>query len=157
MSTTPIGPESDPPPRERADRAPALAVEDFRSLRRWLVLLGLIAVLAAAGAAFAVVRATESEREAADEDRLVLLERSLDRRIAAMDKRLATTNAQIGEQQRRLRRAGEESDVARLDRRLRRVENDTADAVEAAADANEELGRIERRLAALSRAVRRRE
>ena len=153
--STPIGPENDPPPPERAGRAPALAVEDFRSLRRWLVLLGLISLLAAAGAAFAVVKANESENEAADEDRLALLERSLDRRIAAMDKRLATTNAQINEQQRRLRRAGEESDVARLDRRLRRVENDSADAVEAAADASDELGRIERRLAALRRDVRR--
>ena len=153
--STPIGPENDPPPAERAGRAPALAVEDFRSLRRWLVLLGLISVLAAAGAAFAVVKANESENEAADEDRLTLLERSLDRRIAAMDKRLATTNAQINEQQRRLRRAGEESDVTRLDSRLRRVENDSADAVEAAADASDELGRIERRLAALRRDVRR--
>ncbi len=153
--STPIGPENDPPPAERAVRTPALAVEDFRSLRRWLVLLGLISALAAAAAAFAVVKANESENDAADEDRLTLLERSLDRRIAAMDKRFAATNAQINEQQRRLRRAGEEADVARLDRRLRRVENDSADAVEAAANASDELGKIERRLAALRRDVRR--
>lgn len=146
---------SDPPPRERAPRTPALAVEDFRSIRRWLVIVGLISVLAAAAAAFAVIKANESESEAADEDRLMLLERSLDRRIAAMDKRLARTSAEIDNQERRLRRAGEESDVAKLDRRLRRVENDTTDAVEAAADAGKGLAGIERRLDELSREVRR--
>lgn len=154
--STPIDPRDDPPPRERSARIPALAVEDIRSIRRWLVLLGVISVLAAAAAAFAVVRASESESEAADEDRLVLLERSLDRRVAQMDKRLARTGAEIDSQERRLRRAGEESDVSKLDRRLRRVENDVTDAVEAAADAGEGLARIERRLAALSREVRRR-
>ena len=146
---------SDPPPRERGPTTPALAVEDFRSLRRWLVIVGLISVLAAAAAAFAVIKADESESEAADEDRVMLLERSLDRRIAAMDKRLARTSAEIDNQERRLGRAGEESDVANLDRRLRRVENDTADAVEAAADAGKGLAAIDRRLDELSRDVRR--
>ena len=153
--STPIGPESDPPPRERVARTPALAVEDFRSLRRWLAVVGLIALLAAGAAAFALVKWDEAEDKAADEDRLSLLERSLDRRIEAMDDRLARTGAEIDNQERRLRRAGEESDVAKLDRRLRRVENDTTDAVEAAADAGEGLTRIERRLAALGREVRR--
>ncbi len=153
--STPIDPENDPRPRERADRVPALAVEDFRSLRRWLALLGLISLLAAAAAAFAVVKAEESEREAADEDRLTLVERSLERRIAAMDKRLARTGAEIDNQERRLRRAGEESDVNKLDRRLRRVENDATDAVEAAAEAGDALRGVDRRLDRLSREVRR--
>ena len=159
------GPPDDPPPRERAPAAPGLAVEDFRSLRRWLVVLGLIAVLAAAAAALALVKADESESEAADEERVVLLERSLERRIAEMDTRLARTSAEIDKQERRLRRAGEETDVARLDQRLRRVESssarlrrvedDATDAVEAASEAGERLGSIERRLAALRRDVRR--
>ena len=153
--STPIGPPDDPPPRERAPAASGLAVEDFRSLRRWLVVLGLIAVLAAGAAAVALVKADESESEAADEDRVVLLERSLERRIAEMDRRVARTSAEIDKQERRLRRAGEETDVARLDRRLRRVEDDATDAVEAAANAGERLGSIERRLAALRRDVRR--
>ena len=153
--STPIGPPDDPPPRERTRAALGLAVEDFRSVRRWLVLLGIIAVLAAGAAAYAVVKANESESEAADEDRVVLLERALDRRIAETDKRLARTSAEIDKQERRLRRTGEESDVAQLDRRLRRVEDDATDAVEAAASAGGRLGRIERRLAALRRDVRR--
>ncbi len=137
--------------------------------RSWLAvppLAGLIAVLAAGAAAFALVEVNESESEAADEDRVTLLERSLDRRIAEMDtrvartseemdRRLASTSAEIDKQERRLRAAGEESDVAKLDRRLRRVENDATDAVEAAADAGEGLVRVERRLAALRRDVRR--
>ncbi len=153
--STPIEPESDPPPRESVARTPALAVEDIRSLRRWLALVGLIALLAAGAAAFAVVKWDEAESEAADEDRLTLLERSLDRRIEAMDERLARTGAEIDNQERRLRRAGEESDVNNLDRRLRRVENDTSDAVEAAADAGEGLRAVDRRLDELSRDVRR--
>ena len=153
--STPVDSPSDPPPPERAGRTPALAVDDFRSLRRWLALLGLIAVLAAAAAAFALIKWNESENEAADEDRVVLIERALDRRIAAVDNRLARTSAEIDSQEKRLRRAGEESDVAKLDRRLRRVENDTSDAVEAAADAGEALAGIERRLGRLAREVRR--
>ena len=151
----PIGPPDEPPPRERPVRAPDLVVEDLRSVRRWLVVLGLIAVLAAAAAAFALVEANESEREAADEDRVTVLERSLERRLAEMDTRLARTSAEIDKQERRLRRAGEESDVVQLDRRLRRVENDSTDAVEAAADAGEGLREVERALAALRREVRR--
>ena len=153
--STPIGPPEDPPRRERAAAAPGLAVEDFRSLRRWLVVLGLLALLAAGVAAYALVEANESESEAADEDRVTVLERSLDRRIEEMDKRLASTGAEIDKQERRLRAAGEESDVAQLDRRLRRVEDDATDAVEAAADAGEGLRRVERTLGALRREVRR--
>ena len=151
----PIGPPDDPPPRERPATTPGLAVEDIRSVRRWLVVLGLIAVLAAAAAAFALVEADESESEAADEDRVTVLERSLERRIAEMDTRLARTSAEIDKQERRLRGAGEESDIAQLDRRLRRVENDSTDAIEAAADAGEGLREVERALAALRREVRR--
>jgi len=151
----PIDPQRDPPVRERVTVTPALAVEDFRSLRRWLVVLGVIAVLAAAVAAYALIKANESESKAVDEDRVVLLERSINRRSAEIDKRLARTATEIDNQERRLRRTGEESDVTKLDRRLRRVENDSADAVEAAADSGKELVQIERRLAALTREVER--
>jgi len=124
-------------------------------MRRWLIVLGLISVLAAGVAVFAVIKANESNSEAADKDRLVLLERSLDRRLAEVDNRLNRTGSEIDSQEGRLRRTGEESDVAKLDRRLRRVENDSTDAVEAAADAGKGLAGIERRLAALTREVQR--
>lgn len=124
-------------------------------MRRWLVLLSVICVLTAGAAAYAIIKADESNTEAADKDRVVLLERSLDRRIAELDRRLARTVNEVDNLEGRLGRAGEESDVAKLDRRLRRVENDTTDAVEAAADAGEGLAKFERRLGALSREVRR--
>ena len=110
--STPIGPPGDPPPRLHATGTPPLAVEDFRSMRRWLIVLGLISVLAAGVAVFAVIKANESNSEAADKDRLVLLERSLDRRLAEVDNRLNRTGSEIDSQEGRLRRTGEESDVA---------------------------------------------
>ncbi len=131
-------------------------VEDLRSVRRWLVLLGLIALAAGAVAAYALIQADESQDEAAEKSRVVQLERTLAGRIAQVDKRLARTSEEIDNQERRLRRAGEEADVAQLDRRLRRVENDVTDAVDAAADTGQALDRFERRLDALDRRVRRR-
>lgn len=151
----PTGPERDPPPSEPVTRTAALTAEDFRSLRRWLIVLGVVSLLAAAAAAFAVVKADESESEAADEDRLEAVERSFDRRLAQLDERLERTGNEIDKQETRLRRTGEESDVAQLDRRLRRVENDLTDAVDAAAESGEGLREVERSVAELRREVRR--
>ena len=125
-------------------------------MRRWLVLLGLIALAAGAVAAYALIQADESQDEAAEKGRVVQLERTLAGRIAQVDKRLARTSEEIDNQERRLRRAGEEADVAQLDRRLRRLENDVTDAIDAAADSGQALDRFERRLDALDRRVRRR-
>lgn len=131
-------------------------MEDLRSVRRWLVVLGLIAVVAVGAAAFAVVRGAESDEESVDRDRVVVLERQLRQRLAQVDKRLRGTSEEsdVDKLERRVRRSGEESDVVRLDRRLRRLEGDLVDAVEGAADANQGLGRISRRVDGLSRAVR---
>ncbi len=134
---------------------PALAVEDIRSLRRWLVVLGLLAVVACAVAAYALIRADESESDAADKDRVAALERGLDRRIAQLDRRLGQTSSETESTRRELRQTSEESDVAKLDRRLRRVENDLTDAVDAAAESGKGLLRVQRRLDTLSREVRR--
>lgn len=76
-------------------------------MRRWLVLLSFICVLTAGAAAYALVKANESNSEAADKDRLVLLERSIDRRTAELDRRLSRTGTEIDNQEARLRRAGE--------------------------------------------------
>ena len=111
-----------------------MIVEDFRSLRRWLALLGALAVLATAVAIYALLENEDS----ADKSRVNQLERRLD------------------DAQRRLQRTGEESDVSkleestagkaeesdirrvaaqlsRLDKRLRRVEADVVDAIDTAA------------------------
>jgi hypothetical protein len=160
MGLPPEPGESPPPPdrpRRRVGLSPALVVEDFRSVRRWLVVLGAIAVVASAVAVFALVRADESESESADKDRVGLLERSLQQRIAEVDRRLGKTptESETNKIERRLRRTSEETDVARLDRRLRRVEDDLTDAVGGAADAGKGLVRVQRRLDALAREVRR--
>ena len=135
-------PPGEPPRRRRA----ALIVEDFRSVRRWLVLLGVLAVAAAAVAAYALIEAGES----ADAERVNSLEASL-RDARAEAKR---TNRQLElervELERRLSSTSEESDVAKIDRRLRGVERDVVDAVEASGDNRRALTRVNDRLDALS-------
>jgi len=142
--------------RPATDEPRSLAVEDLRSVRRWLILLGLIAVAAIGVAAFALIRGAESDEESADRDRVVVLERQLKQRLAQVDRRLRGTSEEsdVNKLERRVRRSGEESDVVRLDRRLRRLEGDLVDAVDGAADANQGLGRLARRVDGLSRAVR---
>jgi len=128
--------------RERTRPTP-LVVEDFRSVRRWLVLLGALAILATAVAVYAILQNEGS----ADEQRVDQLEGRLD------------------EAQQRLRRTGEESDVnkleesnarqaeeidvrrvssqlSRLDRRLRRVETDVVDAIDTAASTGRGIERV---------------
>lgn len=136
----PEPPRPDPPlDRERevvieTNRPTPLAVEDFRSLRRWLALLGALAVLATAVAIYALLENEDS----------------------ADKQRVEQIDSRVDENQERLRRTGEESDVnklqeanakqaeendirrvsqqlSRLDRRLRRVERDVVDAIDTAA------------------------
>lgn len=154
MSTPP--PRSDRPTTDEPRAPGALVVEDLRSVRRWLILLGLIAVVAVGVAAFALIRGAESDEESADRDRVVVLERQLKQRLAQLDRRLRGTSEEsdVNKLERRVRRTGEESDVRRLDRRLRRLEGDLVDAVDQAADANQGLGRLARRVDGLSRDVR---
>ena len=133
-------------------RAP-LAAEDFRSVRRWLVVLGAIAVVAVGVAIFSLVRAQESEQEKADRDRVVVLERQLRQRIAELDRRLGRTSEEA-DVRRLERRSAEEGDVASVDRRLRRVEEDVTDAADTAASTGRTFNRVERRVDALARAVR---
>ena len=138
-------PPGEQPPRRRGRRA-ALIVEDFRSVRRWLVVLGVLAIAAAAVAAYAVIQAGES----ADADRVNALEADL-RDARAEVKR---TNRQLElervELERRLSSTSEEADVAKIDRRLRRVERDVVDVVKESGDNSEALERINARLDALA-------
>ena len=139
--STPVPPHDEP-----------LAVEDFRSLRRWLVALGVIAAVATAIAVYALVQAQESEDEKADQDRVVVLERQLRSRLAQVDRRLAQASEE-SDVRRLQRRGAEETDVSKLDRRLRRVEADVTDAVDTAADSGQALVRLDRRLDILARRV----
>jgi len=123
-------------------------IEDFRSVRRWLVLLGALALIATGVAVYALVRGEES----ADQQRVDQLER-----------RLAGAERQLGQ-------AGEESEVtrlervkadaadlrrlsgqlSRLDQRVRRAEGDVVDAVDTAASGGRGISRLERQIGELS-------
>lgn len=119
--------------RERSRPTP-LVVEDFRSVRRWLVLLGALAVLATAVAIYAILQSEDS----ADQTRVDQLERRLD----DAQERLQRTGEEsdVNKLQESNARQAEENDVrrvsmqvARLDRRLRGVERDVVDAIDTAA------------------------
>jgi hypothetical protein len=140
---------SEPPPQQpagrRRARPAALVVEDFKSVRRWLVVLGALAVLASAVAIYAVVKSGES----ADEDRTDALEQRLN--AIQLQAEGAEEESDVERLERRLRRAAEEGDVARLDRRLRRIERDVVDALDAAADTGRALDRLDDRMGRLER------
>ena len=120
------------PPSDRAEYGSALAVEDFRSLRRWLAALGTVALAALALGVYALLRADESDREAADRSSVSARLRSLDNRVEELEERT--------------QRASEESDTARLDRRLRRVEDNLTAAVDGAGDASRGVARLDERI-----------
>ena len=143
-------PPAEPPsegerPRRRAGRS-ALIVEDFRSVRRWLVLLGVIAIAASAVAAYALIQTGES----ADKERVNSLERS----VREANEQLKRANRQRElerlELDRRLGSTSEESDVAKIDRRVRAVERNAVEAADAAADNGRALSRLSDRVGGLS-------
>ena len=140
MSPSPQ-PPADPPPAEppgRRSPRQALIVEDFRSVRRWLVLLGVIAVAASAVAAYALIRTGES----ADRERVNSLESSLREANTQLKRANRQRELERLETERRLGSTSEESDVAKIDRRLRGVERNVVDAVDAAANNGRALSRV---------------
>ena len=147
MSTPEDRPPEDPR-RRRLLASGALALEDFRSVRRWLVMLGLLTAIAVGLSAYAVVQAQESEEESADRDRVAALAATLQDRISRLDRlqRRAGEEADI----RRLSRQAQ-TDISRLDRRLRRIEDDVTDSVDAAGENGDAIGRLDERIDRLER------
>lgn len=151
----PREPPQDPDPagrRRRYSLTTALVLEDFRSVRRWLIVLGLLAVMAAGVAAFALVKAYEAEDQAADQERVAALERSLERRLDELQAALrrAGDKEDIARLQREVRRKGDASDLTRLDRRLNNLDDDVTTALDDSADTARALSRLNRRVAQLS-------
>ena len=136
----------EPPPGRRFS---ALVVEDFRSVRRWLVLLGVLAVVAIAVAAYSILQSEQS----ADSDRVEALERQLDEATRTL--RSTEEESDVENLERSVRGAAEEKDTARLDRRLRRVERDVVDALDASADTGRALRRMQVQVDRLERHRRR--
>jgi predicted nucleic acid-binding Zn-ribbon protein len=138
-----------PAPDAPVARSEPLTIEDFRSLRRWLAVLGAAAAIASAIAVYALVTADGSagdDEVAALEDRLAKAERELG---------AAGEESDVRDVQRRLRRTGEEADIRVLDERITRLENDIVTALDAGADRGRELNRLTQRVEALAREVRR--
>ena len=127
-------------------RPGALAVEDFKSVRRWLVVLGVIAVAAIGVAIYAVLQSEES----ADEGQLKSTEQTIQQRVAALERR-AEEEQDVEQLEARVRRLAEEQDVARLDRRVRRIERDVVDSLDASADTGRALQRLDQRVDRLER------
>ncbi len=146
---TPAGRGDVPEPDAPVARAEPLTIEDFRSLRRWLAVLGTLAVVVAAVAVYALVTTDDS----ADGDDVA----SLEKRLANAEKQLgaASEESDIRDVERRLRRTGEEADVRVLDRRITRLENDVVEALDAGVDRGRAVNRLTERVEALSREVRR--
>ena len=135
--------EPEPPgrPRRRVQWAGALTIEDFRSVRRWLVVIGITAVVGTAIAIFSLVKAYEAEQDAADRERVTRLERTLDARLVELQDALSRTGEEtdVARLGREVRRRAEEADVARVDRRVRRLEGQLSGVEEAAADTQQSV------------------
>ena len=133
-------------------RSSPLAVEDLRMLRRWLAVMTAIAVVAIGVAVYAVIKANDS----ADKERVEVLEQALGERLRAVDRELQSVEEEsdVEKLEGRVRGTAEERDVARIDRRLRRMERDVVDALDASADTGRGLNRLERRVDRLARSRR---
>ncbi len=162
-------PPVDPPPegdtrkvppedRTRVTKEPAPGVrvrgsesiaDDFRALRTGLMLLGVVALLALGVAAWALLESDDN----ADKDRVGSLERRVQGTSSELDQDEAQRQKKTRQLERRLRAASEESDIRKLKQRLRVVEGNAVDAVDAASDSTQALSRIERRLNQISARV----
>jgi hypothetical protein len=138
-----------PEPDAPVERSEPLTIEDFRSLRRWLAVLGVVAAIASGVAVYALITADDSagdDEVTALEDRLAKAERQLGG---------ASEESDVRDVERQLRKTGEESDVRDLDKRITRLENDMIDALDASVDRGKAINQLVERVEALSRVVRR--
>jgi len=147
-------PPGEPPERARRRSFAGLVVEDIRSVRRWLALLGALAVIATGIAIFALLKGGES----ADEGRVTQLERRL--ADAQRQLRRASEESDVNKIERGQRMKAEETDIrrvgtqlGRVDRRLRRVEGDVVDAVDTTASTGRGIASLDDRLNRLSTRV----
>lgn len=135
----------EPAPGVRVRSSESIA-DDFRSLRTGLVLLGVVALLALGVAAWALLASDDN----ADKDRVGSLERRVQGANSELDRARAQRQRKTRQLERRLRTTSDESDIRKLNQRLRVVEGNALDAVDAASDSTRALSRIERRLNQIS-------
>jgi septal ring factor EnvC (AmiA/AmiB activator) len=142
---TPAGPPPDAPLEARDPYEPA-TVEDLRTLRRWLAVVGIWAVAASAVALIALFDTAEEPQTSGDQaetaSQISRVQRNLDERLDELEKDVAEGSAS-------------REDVARLERRVRRAEGQSADAREDAGRARESSSDLDGRLDDLEDRVQR--
>jgi hypothetical protein len=133
---------------ERAAREP-LIVEDLRALRRWLTLIGVLALIATGVAVWALVKVQQVDDRAADSDRVSALAAQvhvLERRV-----RRASQASDVARLDQRLAAKSDKVDVRALDRRLTRVEKSASSASRGGRDATTQVNTLQRRVDSLAR------
>jgi TolA-binding protein len=142
----PTGPPPAPPPTDRRERRlpddqrPATA-QQFKSLRRWLIVAGVWAVAATGLAVFALIEANQAEEAAGEEatGQAGRVQRELDGRIDGLESRIEELPTS--------------DDVSNLDNRLGQVEDDLSKATQDVTRLNRRLGNLEGRVDELEQAA----
>jgi phage shock protein A len=153
QSASSAGPPSAPPPPDRSERRlpddqrPATA-QQFKSLRRWLIVAGVWAVAATGLAVFALIEADQAEEAAGEQatGQAGRVQRQLDSRIDDLESRIdeLPTSDDVSKLDDRLAKVEDDlskttQDVTRLNRRIEDLEgrvDDLEQAAEAGADTN---------------------
>ena len=115
-------------------------------MRRWVALLGVVALAAAALAVYALLRADEVDGDAADRDRVAALEDRLD----TVQRQLANVSSTTELRQIQSRIAGQADHLRRLDRQLANTRDDVKDAEKPDEDTTKQLTDLDKRLDTLA-------
>ncbi len=126
-------PPGEPQPYPDPDESPATQGQ-LRTLRRWLVVAGLWAVAATAIGLIALLTGNEEEEQTSADvsAQISRLERTLDKRIDSLQSQIEDLPTS--------------QDLQKLQRRVQRVEDQSAEASEGTRRANDQLSDLERRM-----------
>jgi len=107
-----------------------------RTLRRWLLVVGVWAVAASAVGLIALLESRETSKEAEESAELAV---EVGRLRGDLRKRLATLDDRVGS-------APSAEDISKIEDRLNQSEDDSQQAVQDAEDAREKIEDLEKRL-----------
>lgn len=126
-----------------------LLLEDLRALRRWLAVVGTLAVIATVVAAYALLRAHDANRNSASRARVAALNGRIDRTEA----RLARDESGIRQLEQRIRGKSNRADVRALDRRIAKLQSSVSSANTRSRSNDTATQALSRRIDTLSRAL----
>ncbi len=131
----------------------AVLLEDLRSLRRWLTIVGLVALTALGVAAYSLVRAAddgEAERQSRTNRERA---EALDRRLDQAETRLGRAGEETDVTSLQQRLADQETDTTRLERALARARSDASDATAGARDREDAIRELDDRTQELADSI----